>query len=61
MKKQTTTHLTINIGGNYLVNFLIICMIAICICKLTESGDKDVYRGVSKDKINKIREILKEK
>tara|TARA_R110002126_G_scaffold46379_5_gene130597 strand:+ start:605 stop:892 length:288 start_codon:yes stop_codon:yes gene_type:complete len=48
------------IGGSYLVNFLILCMIFLYICKIHKSGIKeaDWYFNVSKDKLDKIKHIL---
>jgi len=48
------------IGGSYLVNFLILCMIFLYICKIKRSDlkDSDWYFNVSKDKLDKIKHIL---
>ena len=48
------------IGGSYLVNFLILCMIFLYICKIHKSGFKDAdwYFNVSKKKLIKIKRIL---
>jgi hypothetical protein len=48
------------IGGSYLVNFLILCMIFLYICKIKRSGlkDADWYFNVSKEKLDKIKHIL---
>lgn len=48
------------IGGSYLVNFLILCMIFLYICKIHKSGLKnaDWYFNVSKKKLIKIKHIL---
>jgi hypothetical protein len=48
------------IGGSYLVNFLILCMIFLYICKLKNSDFKDAdwYFNVSKKKLIKIKHIL---
>jgi hypothetical protein len=48
------------IGNNYLVNFLILCMILLYISKIVKSDTKDAYWyfNVSKEKLDKIKHIL---
>lgn len=49
------------IGGSYFVNFLIVCMIFICCAKITKSGVEHCsWHGVSKEKIEQIKKIIKE-
>lgn len=50
------------IGGSYFVNFLILCMIFVYCAQIKESGIKHCnwYHGVSKEKIEQIKKIIKE-
>ena len=49
-------------GGSYFVNFLILCMIFLYCAKIKESGIKHCswHHGVSKEKIEQIKKIIKE-
>ena len=50
------------IGGSYFVNFLILCMIFAYCAEIKESGIKHCswHHGVSKEKIEQIKQIIKE-
>ena len=50
------------ISGSYFVNFLIVCMIFLYCAKITKSGVEHCgwHYGVSKEKIEQIKQIIKE-
>jgi hypothetical protein len=50
------------IGGSYFVNFLILCMIFLYCAKIKKSGIEycSWHYGVSKEKIQQIKKIIKE-